>query len=389
MEDIYEQILRHNAIKDDHLSQERLKTTLKAFTFNYLDIDERRYIHDSKSLKILRELREKFMILKPDKGQGIVLVNHEDYIKSLQRIFDDTSKFKKIEKDPTITRLKTVQNYLKTLCQRGEITESEKKAMRPKFAQIARAHGLPKTHKPYERLPKFRPIIDTTNTPYYGISKFLSNLLNPLTENEYVAKDSFGAANKIREIPKELFDEGYRFVSFDVESLFTSVPLKKTINIILDRIYNKKLLKTNIKKRTMKKLLIDCCTKNAFSFNNVIYEQIDGVSMGSCLGPILANIIMTELETVVVDKLFAENLLKFYIRYVDDTLALIKESDINIVLNKLNSFHPSLKFTVDKFDDGVVHYLDIKITNNETDIYYIDPNTSQYMHFSTFPPWHI
>ena len=188
MEDIYEQILRHNAIKDDHLSQERLKTTLKAFTFNYLDIDERRYIHDSKSLKILRELREKFMILKPDKGQGKVLVNHEDYIKSLQRIFDDTSKFKKIEKDPTITRLKTVQNYLKTLCQRGEITESEKKAMRPKFAQIAQAHGLPKTHKPYERLPKFRPIIDTTNTPYYGISKFLSNLLNPLTENEYVAK---------------------------------------------------------------------------------------------------------------------------------------------------------------------------------------------------------
>ena len=49
---------------------------------------------------------------------------------------------------------------------------------------------------------------------------------------------------------------------------------------------------------------------------------------------------MTELETVIVDKLFAANLLKFY---VDDTLALIKESDINIVLKKLNSFHPSFK----------------------------------------------
>ena len=106
------------------------------------------------------------------------------------------------------------------------------------------------------------------------------------------------------------------------------------------------MLKTNIKKRTMKKLLKDCCTKNAFSFNNTIYEQIN-VSMRSCLGPVLANIIMTELETVIVDKLFAANLLKFYICYVDDTLALIKESDINIVLNKLNSFHPSLKFTVD------------------------------------------
>ena len=62
------------------------------------------------------------------------------------------------------------------------------------------------------------------------------------------------------------------------------------------------------------------------------------------------------------------DLLKVYIRYVDDTLELIKESDMNIVLKKLNSFHPSLKFTVDKFDDGIAHYLDIKIVANETDI---------------------
>ena len=83
MEDIYEQILRHNAIKDSYILQERLKTTLKAFTFNYLDIGDKRHIHDSKSFKVLRELREKFVILKPDKGQGIVLVNHGDYVNSM------------------------------------------------------------------------------------------------------------------------------------------------------------------------------------------------------------------------------------------------------------------------------------------------------------------
>ena len=111
--------------------------------------------------------------------------------------------------------------------------------------------------------------------------------------------------------------------------------------------------------------------------------------MGSCLGPVLANIIMTELETIIVDKLFAANLLKFYIRYVDDTLALITESDINIVLKKLNSFHPSLKFTVDKFDDDIVHYLDIKIVDNETHIYFKDTRTGQFMHFSLYAPWRI
>ena len=37
----------------------------------------------------------------------------EDYLNSLQRIFDDPSKFKKIKQDPAINRLATVQKYLK------------------------------------------------------------------------------------------------------------------------------------------------------------------------------------------------------------------------------------------------------------------------------------
>ena len=49
-------------------------------------------------------------------------------------------------------------------------------------------------------------------------------------------------------------------------------------------------------------------------------------------------------------------------------MALIKESDIDNVLSKLNGFQPSLNFTVDKFDDGVLHYLDLKIVDSETDI---------------------
>ena len=102
--------------------------------------------------------------------------------------------------------------------------------------------------------------------------------------------------------------------------------------------------------------------------------------MVSCLRPVLANIIMTELETVIFDKLFAANLLKFYIRYLDDNLALIKESDVKIVLKKLNSFHPSLKFTVDTFDDGIVHYLDIKIVDNETSVYFKDTHTHMSIH---------
>ena len=71
---------------------------------------------------------------------------------------------------------------------RGEITKDEKKQMRPKFVQIGRAHGLPKIHKEFSKVPSFRPIVDTTNTPHYGVGKLLTSLLNPLTQNEYKVK---------------------------------------------------------------------------------------------------------------------------------------------------------------------------------------------------------
>ena len=53
------------------------------------------------------------------------------------------------------------------------------------------------------------------------------------------------------------------------------------------------------------------------------------VSMGSPLGPVLVNIIMTELERVIVEPLITSGKIKFYARYVDDTVLLAKEEDIN------------------------------------------------------------
>ena len=85
-------------------------------------------------------------------------------------------------------------------------------------------------------------------------------------------------------------------MSFDVVSLFTNVPLKRTINTIVDRIYKEEKIQTKLRKQTLKKLVLDCCTKTTFSFNERLYDQIDGVCMGSALGPVLANIIMTDLE---------------------------------------------------------------------------------------------
>ena len=86
--------------------------------------------------------------------------------------------------------------------------------------------------------------------------------------------------------------------------------------------------------------------------------------MGSSLGPVLANIIMTELEEIVVSNLISSGLIKFYNRYVDDTLLLAKEEDIDNILKRFNSFDKNLKFTIDKFIDNNIHFLDIKINRN-------------------------
>ena len=45
-----------------------------------------------------------------------------------------------------------------------------------------------------------------------------------------------------------LKNDGYKFVSFDVVSLFTNVPLKRTLDIILNRVYKDKLIQTTLKK---------------------------------------------------------------------------------------------------------------------------------------------
>ena len=101
------------------------------------------------------------------------------------------------------------------------------------------------------------------------------------------------------------------------------------------------------------------------------------------LGLISTNVIMTEFETLVIDKLTKDNLIKFYIRYVDGTLVLVKVEDIHDIMKQFNSFDESIQFTIDRFEDGIVHFVDIKINGSEADLYYKTTHTGQYCHFSS------
>ena len=113
-----------------------------------------------------------------------------------------------------------------------------------------------------------------------------------------------------------------------------------------------------------KTLIRDTYSKTVFFANNKLYQQIDGVSMGSSLGPLLANIIITEMVKTIIKKIICDKILLFYGRYVEDTLVVIRP-----VQDALKHFDKNLNFTVDIFDNIVPDFLDIEIHPDDLSIY--------------------
>ena len=111
--------------------------------------------------------------------------------------------------------------------------------------------------------------------------------------------------------------------------------------------------------------------------------------MGLPLGPVLANITMTKLESAIVKELVDKLLIKLYIRFITDTLLLVKDKVINHIHKRLNPFDKNIKFTIDTLPDGNVHFLDIKVGKNHVDIYYKDTHTEQYTSFHSQTPWRL
>ena len=73
------------------------------------------------------------MLLKPEEGQGIVVVNKKDYYDSLDQLLNYPIKFEILNEEPTLPNLSTIQRYLNTRELRVEITKDENKQMRPKI----------------------------------------------------------------------------------------------------------------------------------------------------------------------------------------------------------------------------------------------------------------
>ena len=230
-----------------------------------------------------------------------------------------------------------------------------------------------------------RPILSATNTYNYALAKWLNNMLKPLSLNQHTVTDIFDFVN---ELPRDLnITPGDLLVSYDVSSLFTNVPLDETIKILADRAFRNNWFNSeynlNISKQDLIDLLGVATKGQLFQFNGSLYEQIDGVAMGSPLGPLLANVFMSSIE----EKLDVEGKLPpYYRRYVDDTLTVMPDlSTARDFLNTLNHAHPAIKFTMEVENDGMLPFLGTQLLNRapriETKVFVKPTNSGLLLHY--------
>ena len=210
-------------------------------------------------------------------------------------------------------------------------------------------YGLPKIHKPDTPL---RPIVSSCGSVTYGVAKELAKILKPLVgKSPHHITSTQDFVEQARHIKLE---PGECLSSYDVSTLFTSVPIDPALNIIKDLLDKNNTLKgRNSYGRWGHYPPIGVLSQeHYFSFQGQFYEQVEGAAMGSPVSPIVDNLYMEYLEQKALSTAPTP---KFWCRYVDDTFVIHKEANKQGFLQHINSVDPAIRFTVeDNKEDGSI-----------------------------------
>ena len=297
---------------------------------------------------------DKIVIRKADKSSLYVILNKEEYLTKLDSILKDTSKFKRITRNP-IEKLQTDANKLIETLNAVKNDLGISKIIgdfKPGYA-----YGNIKTHK--EGNP-IRPIISQIPTPTYNLAKRLNQIISQYIPNQYCLKSSADFIDLLQTNKQEGI-----IASLDVESLFTNVPIDDTIQIIIQEVYNHEHLPPpQISAHILQELLQLCTKKAPFKCpKGNMYVQIEGVAMGSPLGPTFANFYMGNLEKTI----FSNSDLKpsIYARYVDDTFVQVKNEEELINLKNQFQNNSKLNFTYELSVNNKLPFLDVLVEPHE------------------------
>ena len=186
------------------------------------------------------------------------------------------------------------------------------------------------------------------NTAEYHLAKYLDSIIKPHIPSEFMLESTSSFLGKLKEFCFKPMDI---LISFDVVSLFTNVPLEQTINTIADHIYELDF-RPPFEKKTFKKLM-HIATSGIFMYRDRYFRQVDGVTMGSPLGPTMANFCLADLEAKLLS--------------VDDIFCVFRQnSSRQQFLDKLNCLHPNLKFT-SEVGPSILPYLNTTFSLSTTE----------------------
>ena len=371
------------------------KTALANEAQKYVNakVDRTGYTLNKEHLQTMKQLKKNknIVISRPDKGSGVVILNRKDYVQKMEDVLSQKDKFELIgnaeENDTTIQQERALQAFLLRARKNGHISKEEYDRVRPVGSCRPRLYGVPKIHKPGAPL---RPILSMVNAPQQELAKWLAGILRPVVDkySERTIRDTFEFCDHIEQFSKENDWSDMYMCSFDIVSLFTNIPLQETIQICLDTLYRDDAMqRPHMPETLLQKLLKKATTEIEFSFDNKIYRQIDGVAMGSPLGPILANIFVGHCKSAIKSNDWP----KLYDRFVDDTFAIFQDkAKADCFFNKLNSIHPALHFTAEGESNGELPFMDVlvkRISDRLIRSVYRKPTfTGQYTRWDSFAP---
>ncbi|XP_046860954.1 uncharacterized protein LOC124454192 [Xenia sp. Carnegie-2017] len=299
-EKLYNRLKRESVNESSGFFPDSIKCKLKDIAHSgFRSYSPPPFLYSQEDLNILNNLKNDrtILITKPDKGNGIVILNKDDYTKKMDTLLSDTTKFQPLNGDPvkvTLQRENQVKSLLKKLKDAKSIGQETYKELYPTGSRIGILYGLPKIHKC--NIP-LRPILSSINHYSYKLAKFFIPLLKPFTISNLIIKDSFSFVEEI--LNCDINSSNVVLASFDVLSLFTNIPVDETIHIISKSIFNNHQYFNGLTATEFEKLLSLAVKNCHFIFNGKMYQQIDGVAMGSPLGPLFADILMSFHEKIL------------------------------------------------------------------------------------------
>ena len=175
-----------------------------------------------------------------DKGSGFAVLSEKN---AMEKIEEQLGKAKVAENDPTLKFTNKIQKILCRLRKEKKFTDREYFQIYPSDPIPPRLYGTIKAHKPEKNYP-MRTIVSTIGTPANGISKYLVEIIQPTLNKNNKIQNSTSFVHEAKDWKIEPTEIQ---VSYDVVNIYPSVPLDRSIQVVVEFLQNDH---AELKKRT-------------------------------------------------------------------------------------------------------------------------------------------